>query len=85
MIQFTATAGDGSGMRLIGLGLSEENIRQMQAGRPVRVDLQRLIPGLNVEVLIFVGADEDAMQRELAEHFEIRNVRDLRGRQAAES
>ncbi len=49
---------------LVGLGLSEENIKRLKQGRPIRLDLKDL--GLRpTEIMIFYGATEVDMRGEL--------------------
>lgn len=64
MIKFTAATGEGSS--LIGLGLTEENLRRLGAGQPIVVKLAELLPGVQIEVLIFAGRDEYDLTERLA-------------------
>lgn len=64
MIKFTATTGEGT--PLIGLGLSEENLRRLRAGQPIMLKLGDLLPGVQIEVLIFAGRDEYDLTERLA-------------------
>jgi hypothetical protein len=56
---------------LVGLGLTDENLRRMQEGKPVYVKLSEL--GVDehranqVEVFIYHGADEESLRRQLDE------------------
>lgn len=66
MIKFLAHAGDG---HLVGLGLSDENVRRLKLGQPIVVHLQGMVPGLDraLDVMIFTGADEAAMAATLSD------------------
>jgi hypothetical protein len=51
---------------IVGLGLSDENIRRLQGDQPIRVHLGALgVPG-DIEVLVFAGKDEATMERDLS-------------------
>ncbi|HEV8653180.1 MAG TPA: hypothetical protein VG276_28240 [Actinomycetes bacterium] len=65
MIKFTTIAKDGR--TVVGLGLSAENVRRLQAGEPIAVDLrEQLKIERGPHVMIFFGETEEAMRRELA-------------------
>jgi hypothetical protein len=57
---------NGNGMNTIFLGLSDANIAKLQSGQPIKIDEGDEI-GLGVEVVIFHGATEVDMARELEE------------------
>lgn len=62
MIKFT---GERDGRRLVGFGISEGNIGKLREGKPIVVDLDEMIPGCKMEVLIFYGATEREMYEEI--------------------
>lgn len=65
MLKFTTTAKDGR--TVVGLGLSAENLRRLQAGQPITVDLrEQLRIERGPHVMIFFGETEEAMRRDLA-------------------
>lgn len=49
------------------IGLSEENVARLKAGKPIRIKRDDPL-GLGVEVVIYHGADEIEMTRELENH-----------------
>lgn len=53
----------------IGFGLSEENMRLLKEGKPIKVDLTELgLPGKEVrDVFIFYGKTERDMERDMAD------------------
>ena len=66
MVKFTAS---GNGVTVVGLGLEDENIRRMVAGKPVRVRLSELgFTGAAgaIQIVIFSGKDAESMRRDLA-------------------
>jgi hypothetical protein len=52
---------------IVFLGLSDMNLTRLRAGQPIRIDARDAI-GLGVEVVIYHGATEVDMTRELEEH-----------------
>lgn len=52
---------------LIGLGLSEENLRRLKLDQTITVHLREMIPSLDheIDVLLFAGSDEIAMTLKL--------------------
>jgi hypothetical protein len=62
MIKFTAVK---DGKLLIGLGLSEENIKRLRKGNPIVVDLADLGITFKAEVFIFTGKNEKTMKKDL--------------------
>jgi len=66
MIKFTANRPDGK--ILIGLGLSDENIKRLREGKPMLVNLADLGITLNAEIFIFTGKDEQSMKKDLSKH-----------------
>jgi hypothetical protein len=65
MVKFTA--GTENGRTLIGLGLSEGNIQRLKEGKPIHVHLEELNLPYKAEVMIWYGADEQALQKEIQE------------------
>lgn len=62
MIKFTAKTADGR--KLLGLGLSHENLKRLKANKPIRFKGEPL--GLDgIDVLIFAGATEISMAKNL--------------------
>jgi hypothetical protein len=59
--------GEKGGHQMIMLGLSEENVRRLQGGKPI--DIKRESHGDGVpegwEIVIFVGETEQSMKKEL--------------------
>lgn len=62
MVKFTA---DNGGITTIGLGVSEGNVEKLKEGKPILVHLGEMIPGCNMDILIFYGETERAMYEEL--------------------
>lgn len=60
MLKFAASTSDG---HIVGLGLSEENIRRLQQGHPIIVRLREMLPDSRVEILIFAGTTEAEMTK----------------------
>lgn len=59
MIKFTST---GKNTTLIGLGISEENVRKLKAAQPILVKGSEL--GFDwLEILIFYGRDEEELKK----------------------
>lgn len=61
MIRITADGKDGP---LVILGLSKENIRRLQQGKPISVPAGGDL-GLNKQIVIFTGDSEQAMLNDL--------------------
>lgn len=51
------------GVPLFGFGLSENNIKELKKGRPIRIDLKSM--GAHGTVLIFYGKTEADMEKDL--------------------
>lgn len=62
MIKFT---GEHNGRVLIGLGLSEGNIQRLKRGEPIHIHFEELNLPHPYELLVFYGATEEEMAREL--------------------
>lgn len=62
MLKLKTTQADGSPLYV--LGLSHENLKRLKEDQPIKVNLADL--GGTGEVLIFAGATEESMIRELA-------------------
>lgn len=62
MIKFKATIGDNK--TLLGFGLSEENLTRLRNLEPIEFDLTEM--GIDAQVLIFYGATEAAIAKNLA-------------------
>jgi hypothetical protein len=60
MVKFSATTATGS--KLIGLGLTEENMEHLRAGKPIHVDLREVNLPFDVQVLVFAGKDDEALR-----------------------
>jgi hypothetical protein len=68
MIKFSSNIND---KRLLGLGLSDENIKRLTKGQPILIrdnELQKLT-GWEGYILIMHGKTEEAMEQELREYF----------------
>jgi hypothetical protein len=52
---------------IVFLGLSDENVTRLRAGHPIRIKADDRI-GLGVEVVIYHGATEVELTRELEDH-----------------
>lgn len=65
MIKFTAK---GDGRQLVGLGITEENVKRLREGLPILVRLKDLDIQGDIEITIFYGHDEAAIYNLLAEH-----------------
>jgi hypothetical protein len=66
MIRAKATAPDGS--HVIVLGLSQENIKRLTAGQPIRVTGESISTPEIASILIFAGGTEQGMEAMLREH-----------------
>ena len=64
MIKFAARTANGD--RLVGIGLSHENIGRMIEGRPVHFDLKEMGIDAGIQILVFTGESEEAMQKQLS-------------------
>ena len=64
MIRFGAT--QKNGRALVGLGLEEEHLVRLKAGKPIALKLDEIVPGLVGDLLIFYGKDRHAMLDDLA-------------------
>lgn len=68
MIKFTLTAA--SGKRVLGIGLSDENIKRLKEKDPILFDAAAV--GIdNLDVLIMHGETEDSIREELRKNFKI--------------
>lgn len=66
MIKFLKTAPDKS--KIVGIGLSEENVKRLQNDMPISFNLREL--GLDdCQILIFTGKDEDQMKMQVKQIF----------------
>ena len=63
MIKFKFTGRDGKAG--IGFGLSAENVKRLQAGQPIAIDLTEM--GIEADVMIFYGETEVDMYNDLKE------------------
>jgi hypothetical protein len=63
MVKFLATGDDGR--RLLGLGLSAENVRRLQAGQPIHFSAAAMGLG-DFDVVICFGETEAEIERQLA-------------------
>jgi len=68
MIKFKAE--DGAGRPIVGLGLSEENVKRLKDGQPILVKLSDLGMGDTV-ITIFYGKTEVEMEAEVRKHFKV--------------
>lgn len=69
MIKFTLPMGTQGTAMLVGLGLSDENLRRLRQGQPIVVRLAELLPELEpkqIDLLIFAGRDEREMTAQLS-------------------
>lgn len=68
MIKFTLPMGTQGDVTLVGLGLSDENLRRLRKGQPIVVRLAELLPDLRdqIDILIFAGRDEREMTAQLS-------------------
>lgn len=74
MIKFTLTSP--AGRRVMGLGLSDENIERLKNKQPILFDAGEIgVPGL--DVLIMHGETEDSIKEELRAKFKIKKEVDL--------
>lgn len=69
MIRFLAEMGEGR--KLIGLGLSRQNVEKLQANMPILIKLNEMLPELNVElnIAILYGETEAAIEQMLEKEF----------------
>lgn len=63
MLKFSATTATGS--KLVGLGLTDENIERLRAGKPIHVDLREMNLPYDIQILVFAGKDESALRAAL--------------------
>lgn len=76
MIKFTMTGKNGR--KLIGLGLSAENIKRLRAADPIFFDAGEV--GLDgYDVLIMAGDTEDTISADLQKHFTVEQI-EFRGK-----
>jgi hypothetical protein len=59
------------GRPILIFGLSDENIRRLQAGDPIKFELGDLGIQPSIPVAIIAGRDEETMRAQLAEWFEM--------------
>jgi hypothetical protein len=65
VIKFKA---QGNGRTLVGLGITDENIKRLRQGMPIIVRLADVgVPG-GIEVTIFWGETETAIRKDLQKH-----------------
>lgn len=64
MVKFISTGPNGR--QMLGLGLVAENIKRLQAGKPIHFDKEHLgIASIRFDdILIFYGETEDAIEQE---------------------
>jgi len=55
------------------LGLSEENVKRLQAGQPIKFNLNILLPDQDFNVFIIAGKTEESMYLSLKQIIEIQN------------
>lgn len=55
------------------LGLSEENVKRLQSGQPIKFNLNVLLPGQDFNVFIIAGKTEESMYLSLKQIIEIQN------------
>ena len=67
MIRFRFPGGPKHREPIAFIGLSDQNLTRLRAGQPIRVASDDLL-GLGVELVIYHGATEVDMTRELEEH-----------------
>ncbi len=67
MIKFAATSPNGR--KILGIGLSYGNLDRLKAGNPIHFNAEEMgLPGFYFdEVLIYAGATEESMCRDLQE------------------
>jgi hypothetical protein len=67
MLTFLATGSHGE--KIIGLGLSDENIRRLREGQPILLPLRQLLPDLSedLDLVIFTGPTEAEMADRLVD------------------
>ncbi|HWE97573.1 MAG TPA: hypothetical protein VG269_26695 [Tepidisphaeraceae bacterium] len=64
MIKAIGTKGN---QTLVLLGLSRRNCELLLEGKPIHVDVEKLVPGLRVSVLLIAGETELAITKEMAD------------------
>ena len=67
LIKAVTTLDDGR--KLLILGLSEMNIRELKKGRPISIELEKL--GLEGQIAIVYGETEADIVDELSKHFKL--------------
>jgi hypothetical protein len=67
MIRFRFPGGPKHRAPIAFIGLSDENLTRLRAGLPIRVAADDLL-GLGIELVLYHGATEVDMTRELEEH-----------------
>lgn len=65
MIQFSGKTEKGG--RLVGIGLSDRNLELMAQARPIKIDVEKLLPDVELTILIFRGRTEEEMVANLRE------------------
>lgn len=66
MIKFAGTSKRGT--PLIGFGLSRANCERLLAGQPIRISVDEMNPNLDIEVIIFAGETEAAIEADFRKH-----------------
>lgn len=72
MIKFLVSGKDGR--RLVGLGLTDENIERLRRNEPIVFDLASVLPGVPgtpVDVLIVHGETHEAIKHQLKEELHL--------------
>ena len=71
MIKFSGTDEHGRTI-VVGLGLSFENLDRLRRGKPIKVKGHSI--GINHDIYIFAGADNDVMAKQLKPVISARTV-----------
>ena len=65
MIKFTAAAENGR--TLVGLGISAGNVECLKQGKPIHVHFEELRLPYKIDLMVFFGETEQAMEKAVSE------------------
>lgn len=65
MIKFAGSTGDGR--KLIGIGLSAGNVKNLQAGQPIHIHLEELGLTWKGDIIVMYGETEQSLRESLSD------------------
>lgn len=78
MIKFV---GEHNSKKLVGFGLSAGNLEKLKEGRPISIDLDEMIPGSGMEILIFYGETDKSLYKDIKPHLRNTLIHDFKEEQ----